>query len=207
MTSISASVAGAQPDPITANNTATTEAVVAARAELALMITGPIAGTEGEPLAYTATVTNDGADAASNVVLDFEVASGLTIVTATPSQASCGIDEGTLVICTLGTLKRRQERDAHRRDERARSRELHSSGERGFDHARYDDGRQQRSDLDGRDRAERSDGSDLSADRPDGSAYGPDRSADRPGKSAYGPDRSATHGNGSAEQSAVEPAA
>src|SRR5690606_18710466 len=43
-------------------------------------------------------------DDASDVVLDFEVASGLSIVTATPSQGSCEVEEETLVVCALGDL-------------------------------------------------------------------------------------------------------
>jgi uncharacterized repeat protein (TIGR01451 family) len=56
----------------------------------------------GSTITYTITVTNNGPDAANNVVVSDNLPSGLQFVSATPSQGSCsGTDPFT---CTLGTL-------------------------------------------------------------------------------------------------------
>lgn len=56
----------------------------------------------GDDITYTVTVTNDGPDDATNVVLEDEVPAGITIVSATPSVGTCSIT--TTISCDLGDL-------------------------------------------------------------------------------------------------------
>ena len=56
----------------------------------------------GDTVTYTITATNNGPDAATNVIVSDDLPAGLQFVSATPSQGSCaGTDPFT---CNLGTL-------------------------------------------------------------------------------------------------------
>src|SRR5262249_55806486 len=58
--------------------------------------------TVNQPLTYTVTVTNNGPGTATGVIMTDTLLSGVTLVSATPSQGSCS---GTSsVSCSLGTL-------------------------------------------------------------------------------------------------------
>jgi uncharacterized repeat protein (TIGR01451 family) len=58
--------------------------------------------TQGAPLTYTVTITNNGPEAAADVALSDGLPDSVTFVSATPTQGSC---TGTaFVICSLGTL-------------------------------------------------------------------------------------------------------
>ncbi|MCQ3978822.1 MAG: hypothetical protein DPW09_35815 [Anaerolineae bacterium] len=57
----------------------------------------------GENVTYTVTVTNNGPDAATGVVLTDNLPAGVTFVSATPSQGSCAEIAG-VVGCDLGDL-------------------------------------------------------------------------------------------------------
>jgi uncharacterized repeat protein (TIGR01451 family) len=52
---------------------------------------------------YTMTVTNKGPDPATNVQLADPAPTGITYLTATPSQGTCAVDPA-LISCSLGTL-------------------------------------------------------------------------------------------------------
>jgi len=59
--------------------------------------------TEGQPVTYTVVVTNDGPDAASNVILTDTLPAGASFNFATITQGSCAIGY-PLLQCQLGTL-------------------------------------------------------------------------------------------------------
>jgi uncharacterized repeat protein (TIGR01451 family) len=58
---------------------------------------------QGDNITYTVTVTNGGPDTAENVVLTDDLPDGVTFVSATPDQGSCG-EMGDVVTCDLGDL-------------------------------------------------------------------------------------------------------
>ncbi len=58
---------------------------------------------QGSELTYTATVTNQGNDPATDVGLSDILPAGMTFVSATPSQGACSENNGT-VTCTLGEI-------------------------------------------------------------------------------------------------------
>jgi uncharacterized repeat protein (TIGR01451 family) len=69
--------------------------------------------TVGDNLTYTITVTNNGPDAAANVVVTDTLPSGVTFVSASPG---C-VHAAGVVTCNLGTIPARRLRDDHdRRD-------------------------------------------------------------------------------------------
>jgi uncharacterized repeat protein (TIGR01451 family) len=74
------------------------------RADLSLVKAGP-SGRQptGRNMTYTLSVTNNGPDAAANVVVTDTLPASVTFVSATPSQGSCGQAAG-VVTCNLGTL-------------------------------------------------------------------------------------------------------
>jgi uncharacterized repeat protein (TIGR01451 family) len=102
-----ASVASGVPDPNTANNNAsvTVNAIIVPGPEADLSITlaaAPNPVEVGQILTYTLNVTNSGPSTATGVVLSDVLPAGVTLVSAQPSQGSCG---GTATIsCSLGTL-------------------------------------------------------------------------------------------------------
>jgi uncharacterized repeat protein (TIGR01451 family) len=64
--------------------------------------TAPPTATPGGPINYAITVTNNGPDAATNVVVTDVLPASVTFVSATPSQGSCS--GTTTITCTLGAL-------------------------------------------------------------------------------------------------------
>ncbi|MDQ8739411.1 DUF11 domain-containing protein [Paenibacillus sp. LHD-38] len=55
------------------------------------------------PLTYTVTVNNNGPSTATGVTLTYTLPTGVTFISATPSQGSC-TETGGIVTCSLGTL-------------------------------------------------------------------------------------------------------
>lgn len=89
-----------------ANNTGSvtlnpTNAVIP-QADLSLVATGPSSAAVGATLAYNITIKNNGAAAATGVVLDHVVRAGLSVVTATSDRGVCSWS--SVLTCTLGTL-------------------------------------------------------------------------------------------------------
>jgi uncharacterized repeat protein (TIGR01451 family) len=61
--------------------------------------------TEGSQLTYTIEVTNAGPDPATDVVVTDDLAtSDFDLISATPSQGSCGVQGSQNITCNLGTL-------------------------------------------------------------------------------------------------------
>jgi uncharacterized repeat protein (TIGR01451 family) len=96
-------VSTSDSDPVSGNSTGASGPVVIATADLS--ITKTTTATQvpnGSTITYTITVTNNGPDTATNVVVSDNLPAGLQYVNASPSQGSCsGTDPFT---CTLGTL-------------------------------------------------------------------------------------------------------
>jgi len=88
-------------DPNTANNTASASVTVVPVADLALTKTAsPSPAGVGTNLTYTLTITNNGPSPATGVTLTDTVPTGVTFVSATPSQGTCT----AAVSCNLGSL-------------------------------------------------------------------------------------------------------
>lgn len=103
-----ASVAGGQSDPDTANNSATATTTViggtGANADLSISKSGsPDPVTAGSQLSYELGVRNSGPDGANAVVLTDALPAGVNFVSATASQGSCTQADKTIT-CNLGSL-------------------------------------------------------------------------------------------------------
>lgn len=71
-------------------------------ADLGITKTGPTAARPNTPITYVITVTNNGPQTASNVVVQDTIPAGTIVTSVTPSQGTCG---GTAtVICNLGAI-------------------------------------------------------------------------------------------------------
>ena len=103
-------VTGTEPDPNPGNNVDDTGATVTPPpgpevqpADVSVVKTGSSAtGTVGQPFTYQIVVTNNGPNVATGVVLRESLPSGVSLVSVTPSQGSCGATQQ--FTCQLGTL-------------------------------------------------------------------------------------------------------
>ena len=99
-----ATVSGDQPDPDPANNQATANMEVPPFVNLRMTKsasnTSPGAGSD---VTYTIAVSNDGPNTATGVILRDPLPNGLTYVSSTAAQGSCGAS-ANLVTCALGSL-------------------------------------------------------------------------------------------------------
>jgi uncharacterized repeat protein (TIGR01451 family) len=99
-----ASVAGAQSDPSSANNSASAQTTVSNFADLAITKSdSPDPVFAGNTLTYSLSAQNNGPSTAAGVTITDNLPAGVTYGSATPSQGSCNESGGT-VTCTLGTL-------------------------------------------------------------------------------------------------------
>ncbi|HWP45948.1 MAG TPA: FG-GAP-like repeat-containing protein [Candidatus Limnocylindrales bacterium] len=96
-------ITGNETDPNTANNSQITSTLVTLATDLAItQADSPDPVLVGTNLSYTITVINNGPSAATGVTLTDTLPSGMTFISATPSQGTC---TGTSpVTCTLGIL-------------------------------------------------------------------------------------------------------
>jgi uncharacterized repeat protein (TIGR01451 family) len=73
-------------------------------ADMSLTISdSPDPVTSGNNLSYTSDIQNNGPDSANDVVVDQTLPGGVSFVSATPSQGSCGHSSG-VVTCDLGVV-------------------------------------------------------------------------------------------------------
>jgi uncharacterized repeat protein (TIGR01451 family) len=101
-----ASVSASNPDPNTANNTATVSGTIVnnnTNADLGVTISGPSTATEGGSVTYNITVTNAGPASASSVSLTDTLASIFSFKSATTSQGTFSVSGG-VVTFSLGTI-------------------------------------------------------------------------------------------------------
>lgn len=84
-----AEVRGNESDPNTANNTDSEETTVNVQADLSLAkADNPDAVAAGETLTYTLTISNTGSSDATGLTVTDTLPSGVTLVSATPTQSS-----------------------------------------------------------------------------------------------------------------------
>jgi uncharacterized repeat protein (TIGR01451 family) len=99
-----ATVAGAQTDPVAPNNGASAQTTVNPVADLALTKTdSPDPVLVGGTLSYGLSAHNNGPSSASGVTVTDTLPAGVTYQSATPSQGSCSQASGT-VTCNLGAV-------------------------------------------------------------------------------------------------------
>lgn len=96
-------VSTSDADPVSGNSSDTADPIVVATADLSITkTTTATQAPNGSTITYTITVTNNGPDTATNVVVSDNLPTGLQYVSAIASQGSCsGTDPFT---CNLGTL-------------------------------------------------------------------------------------------------------
>jgi uncharacterized repeat protein (TIGR01451 family) len=101
-----ASVTASNPDPNTANNTATVTGSIVnnnPNADLSVSMSGPSSGNEGDTVTYNITVTNAGPSNAGSVVLTDTLGSILSFKSATASQGTFS-QSGSTVTFNMGTI-------------------------------------------------------------------------------------------------------
>ncbi|HVR40738.1 MAG TPA: C25 family cysteine peptidase, partial [Thermoanaerobaculia bacterium] len=93
------------PDPVPANNTASTTTAVIRRVDVEVVKTASPdpSTTPGSTLTYTLVVTNNGPSRATNVSVSDPLPSGYTFGSVSPSGPTCTESSGT-VTCNLGTM-------------------------------------------------------------------------------------------------------
>lgn len=84
-------------DPAIGNNSSIVSTSVAVSADLSIAVTGPTVVLPGNPLVYSVIVTNNGPNAAAEVLVDESLLAGLTFA---GNSGACT----TAFPCTLGTL-------------------------------------------------------------------------------------------------------
>jgi large repetitive protein len=100
----SASVSSSTPDPNPANNTDTATVTVLGKADLSIAKTGTANPTQGGADSYILTATNDGPDAAEQVVVNDTLPSQFTATGATGATCTPLPSTGGTLVCTLGTM-------------------------------------------------------------------------------------------------------
>ena len=99
-----ATLAGNELDPNPANNSANATINVQPLVDLRLKkVASNPSPTVGGPVSYTLTLVNSGPSPATGVTITDPLPTGLSFVSATPGQGSCGAS-GQTVTCHLGTL-------------------------------------------------------------------------------------------------------
>jgi uncharacterized repeat protein (TIGR01451 family) len=99
-TTAPATTTEAPPSATTTAAAATVESL-AATSDVGVVLSSPFAGHTGEPVTFTATVTNAGPDAATGVVLRVRIPAGANLVSiASKPVGTCSGD-----VCRIGTLE------------------------------------------------------------------------------------------------------
>jgi uncharacterized repeat protein (TIGR01451 family) len=99
-----ASVTGTETDPSAGNNSTTEDTAVGDRTDLAVTkASSPDPVQPGATLTYTVTVTNNGPDAATGVVLTDTLPGTVIYVSASATSGMCSQSSGT-VTCNIGAI-------------------------------------------------------------------------------------------------------
>jgi len=100
-----ATVTSSTPDPVSANNTATTSTPVNSSAGLSIIKTvSPDPVVPGAPITFTLTVANAGPSTARTVTVLDSLPDGLSGAAATSTAGTCAITGGTAVLCQADSL-------------------------------------------------------------------------------------------------------
>lgn len=98
-----ATVTVSSPDPVAANNTQSTSAIVSGATDLALTMSGPSTAIAGSTVTYTSTLKNNGPNTAFGVVLSDPLPAGLALVSMTQTSGPSFVCSGS-VSCAIATL-------------------------------------------------------------------------------------------------------
>ncbi|MBO9534382.1 MAG: DUF11 domain-containing protein [Solirubrobacteraceae bacterium] len=99
-----ATIAGAEFDTNTANNSSSATTNVSAAADLQITKTADRANANvGDVITWTVSVFNDGPSAAAGVTITDDLPSGTTLISAVPSAGTCAT-VGVQEVCTIGTV-------------------------------------------------------------------------------------------------------
>jgi len=98
-------VAGNEPDPVPANNSAAvqTQVNIDVNLELAFHDVTPVPAIAGAPLTYALVVTNTGYSNATQVVLTDTLPAEVQVIRLTPDQGACEVIDVDIV-CTLDVI-------------------------------------------------------------------------------------------------------
>ena len=106
-----ATVSGNESDNNVSNNTASEDTQVNGQVDLSVTKSCPSDAFSGDQITYTVTISNSGPSTSQNTHLEDVLPSGVTFISATPSQGTgCTFNLVDTIHCDLGSIAPRVQR-------------------------------------------------------------------------------------------------